>query len=257
MQNGKLLVFICLAFTLCGGCSLWHDNVELLMLSTGPGPAELYANYEDVNLLQSTSADVLTSIYLPDHELLSQTKSVVAASGTNKRGHRAWFKLVAFDEDETVARRKYIFLEDERPKKLFVEPWEMAGLDCILVLDKEILDQPYANENAKRIVLLQEALVHFRDDVREVSLDNKQINVLASMVNQAFETVIVKLDSSPALARHLSDDKGLEFNHMSFDKGSIQMHEEDWCSCAVTIKIRLGSSVKMPAGALFDTTLPR
>lgn len=257
MRNGKLLVFICVAFMLCGGCSLWHDGIELVKPATGPDSADLYANYEDVNLLQSTSADVLTSIYLPDHELLSQSKSVVAASGNNKRGHRAWLKLVAFDEDETTARRKYIFLEDERPKKLFVEPWEMAGLDCMLVLGDEILDEPYANENAKRIAILQEVLELFRADVSEVSLDNKQINVLASMVNQSFETILVKLDSSPALARHLSDEKGLEYNHMSFDKATIQMIEEDWLDGAVSIKIRLGSSVKMPAGALFDTTLPR
>jgi len=50
--------------------------------------------------------------------------------------------------------------------------------------------------------------------------------------------VLTKLDESPALAAKLSEEKGLEFNHKSFDRGRIGMTSDDK---TMTIKIRLGS----------------
>ncbi|MHC4115101.1 MAG: hypothetical protein ACYSSL_07265, partial [Planctomycetota bacterium] len=103
--------------------------------------------------------------------------------------------MVAFDEDGLTAKRKYLFIEDERPKILFVEPWECAKFDCEMVLEREVLDKPYSNDNSRRIAILKQILENFRSDMREVRLDNKNLDVLGMMANQAFETVLVKLDA--------------------------------------------------------------
>jgi hypothetical protein len=55
--------------------------------------------------------------------LISQSKSIIAAVGQSKKGYKTWFDMVAFDESELTARRKYVYIADERPKQLFVEPW--------------------------------------------------------------------------------------------------------------------------------------
>jgi len=184
---------------------------------------------------------VLSQIHLPEHELLSQSKSVVVSYGQKKKGFKRWFKMVAFDEDELTAQRKYLFIEDEKPKVLFVEPWEGLAFDCEQVLTPEILDEPYANENARRIEILRWMLTSFREDMDEAIPDNKDLEVCGALVNQAIQTVLVRLDSAPALATRLSDERGLKFEHINFDKGRIRMIIED---DVATVRIRLGSLAK-------------
>ncbi|MHC4890892.1 MAG: hypothetical protein ACYTEO_15665, partial [Planctomycetota bacterium] len=60
-------------------------------------------------------------------------------------------------------------------------------------------------------------------------------------INQALETVLVKLDSSPVLATKLSEPGGVDFSHINLGRGKIQMLVED---DIVTVKMRLGSLVK-------------
>jgi hypothetical protein len=114
-----------------------------------------------------------------------------------------------------------------------------------MVLEREVFDKPYSNDNSRQIAILKQILENFRSDMREVRLDNKNLDVLGMMANQAFETVLVKLDASPALARRLSEEKGLEFSHINFDKGKIRMIVED---DTATIMIRLGSCAKQLIG---------
>ena len=181
-------------------------------------------------LKKSTSADVLMQIHSPKHELLSQSTSVIASQGSTKKGHKIWFNMVSFDEDHIKAQRKYVTVVDERPKFLGVEPWEGLAFDCKVVLAADILDEPYSNDNARRIAILKNILENFRSDVREVAMDNKGIEVCAAMVNQALETVIVRLDAIPATpadAVRLSEAKGLQFEHISLDKGRIRLTIDD------------------------------
>ncbi len=173
--------------------------------------------------------------------MLSQTKSVIALLGLKKKGRKMWLNMVAFDENELTARRKYFLIVDERPKFLFVEPWESLEFDCKMVLESEVLDEPYANENAKRIAILKRVLTNFRKDIDEVGSDNEKLAVSGMLINQALEAVLVKLNSSPVLAKRLSKKDGLEFEHISFDKGRIRMVVVD---DIVTVEIRLGSLVK-------------
>lgn len=238
------LLSFAFVFGLCG-CVV-RDTVKFLTPERQPYDDEISRFYEQTQLKESTSADVLSQIHIPEHELLSQSKSVVASYGQKKKGFKRWFKMVAFDEDELTAQRKYLFIEDERPKVLFVEPWEGLAFDCEQVLTPEILGEPYANENARRIEILRWMLTSFREDMDEVSPDNKDLEVCGTLVNQAIQTVLVRLDSVPALAIRLNEERGIQFEHTNFDKGRIRMIIED--DIAI-VKIRLGSRVKKFIGS--------
>jgi hypothetical protein len=238
--NLLLFVFACGLY----GC-IARDTAVFLTPELPPYNDEVSRVYEQTKLKESTSADVLSQIHLPKYELLSQSKSVVASFGQKKKGLKRWFKMVAFDEDQLTAQRKYLFIEDERPKVLFIEPWEGLAFDCEQVLTPEVLGKPYANENARRIEILKWMLKSFRKDVGEVSEDNKELEVCGSLVNQAIETVLVKLDFAPALAVRLSEERGIQFEHINFDKGRIRMVIKD---DIVIVKIELGSRVKKLIG---------
>ena len=230
----------------CGLCGcVVRDTAVFLTPEWPPYDDEVGRVYYQTKLKESTSADVLSQIHIPKQELLSQSKSVVASYGQKKKGYKRWFKMVAFDEDQLTAQRKYLFIEDERPKVLFVEPWEELAFDCEQVLTPEVLGKPYANENARRIEILRWMLKSFRKDVDEVSEDNKELEVCGALVNQAIETVLVKLDSVPAQAIRLNEKRGIKFEHINFDKGRIQMVIKD--DIAI-VKIRLGSHVKKLIG---------
>ena len=238
----KLSVLAC-CLGLCG-CAV----VEFVMPEGPPKQEKLLASYSQTVLKESSSADVLSMIHMPEYELLSQSKSVIASQGQKKKGHKLWFNMVAFDENELTAKRKYFFVVDEKAKVLF-EPWAGLRFDCEMVLEKEVLNTPFANENARRIAILKQVQESVRADIKEVGSDNNKLDVCGMLVNQALEAVLAKLDSpagSPALAVKLSELEGLKFSHMSFGKGKIQMVVVD---DIVRVKTRLGSSVKKVIGA--------
>jgi hypothetical protein len=108
-------------------------------------------------------------------------------------------------------------------------------------LESEVLEEPYANENARRIAVLKQVLANARKDIDEVSSDNKMLDVGGMLINQALETVLVKLDSSPVLATRLSEPAGVDFSHINLGRGKIQMLVEN---DIVKVKMRLGSLVK-------------
>ena len=107
--------------------------------------------------------------------------------------------MVSFDENELIAKRKYYFIYDERPKQLFVEPWEGLDFGCQMVLSKEILDEPYADENARRIAILKKVDADTRKDTSEIGADNAMLSVCGMMAGQGMESLLTKLDASPAI----------------------------------------------------------
>jgi hypothetical protein len=206
-----------------------------------PSNAQIYAIYRQTALKQSTSAGVLASFGQPEYALLSQSKSVIALAGKKKEGYKTWFNMVAFDENELMAKRKYVFICDELPKQLFVEPWEGVDFDCKMVLSRKVLDEPYANENARRVAILKEVGADVRKDTGEVGADNKSLKVYGMIICLGIDTVLTELDSSPALATRFTDPNGLEFEHINFDKGFMWMTVKD---DVATVKMRLGSFAK-------------
>ncbi|MGB7582111.1 MAG: hypothetical protein WBL85_06655 [Sedimentisphaerales bacterium] len=229
-MKALFMVMCCLA----AGC-------EAVVLVTPEGPLtnkQIYAQYQQTTLKRSTSADVLSRFGTPKDTLLSQSKSIAALAGTTKQGHKMWFNMVSFDESELIAKRKYYFISHERPKQLFVEPWEGVDFGCQMVLSKEILDEPYADENARRIAILKKVDADTRKDTSEIGTDNATLNVSGMMAGQGMESLLTKLDASPALAVRLSEPNGVEFDHINLDKGRLRMVIDN---DIVTVKMRLGS----------------
>ena len=156
-----------LCTSLCG-CAV----VEFLTPEAPPSDQQLADSYRSVELMTSNAADVLVTINLPEYELLSQSKSVIASAGEKKKGYKKWCNIVAFDENALTAKRKYLCIIDERPKALFADPWERLQLNCELIQSEDVLNKPYADENAALIAVLRQALTDFQNDVKEVSSDN-------------------------------------------------------------------------------------
>jgi len=228
-----ILALCCLA----GGC----EAIDFVTPEGPPTNKQIYVQYRQTILNQSTSAEVLSQFGTPPYALVSQSKSIAALAGTTEQGHKMWFNMVTFDESELIAKRKYYFISHERPKHLFVEPWEGVDFGCKMVLSKEILGEPYADENARRIAILKKVDVDIRKDTGEVGMDNAVLNVGGMMAAQGVESLLVKLNASPALAARLSEPNGLEFEHINLDKGKLRMViDED----IVTVKMHLGSYVK-------------
>jgi len=235
MKAAKIVMPAC-CLILCG-CSV----VEFFTPEGPPAEQQTSACYQNTKLKISNSADVLAAISMPEYELVSRSKSVVASAGQKKKGYKSWFTLIAFDENESTARRKYLFVVDEKPKILFVEPREGLRFDCDVVLGGDVLGKPYAEENARRIAILKDILKNFRKDTGEVSPDNKELGIDGMLVNQAFEAVLTKLDDSPALAVRLNEPNGIDFSHINFDRGKIRMIVTDDIAA---VRIRLGSFAK-------------
>jgi hypothetical protein len=212
---------------------------------------ELLAAYQGVKLNKSITLDVLPVLKSSPHELLSQSDSVVAALGQSKNGYKTWFNMVAFDEYKLAAKRKYFFAVDEKvtrsptsPRRPLIEPRQSLAFDCEMVLEKELLDKPYAAENARQIAILRQVSNNLRRDIDELGedietagQDNKMLHVCGMLINQTFQTILLTLETSPVLATKLSDKGGVEFDHVSFDKGKIRMVVEN---DIVSVKIRLG-----------------
>jgi hypothetical protein len=219
---------------LCG-CSV----VEYFKPEKPPYDEELYESYNQTELKFSSSAEVLATIY-DANELLSQSKSVVASLGQKKDGYKRWFNMVAFDENKLTAKRKYFFVMDEKRKGLPFMPKRWFRFDSEIVMESQVLDEPYANQSARRIAILRRVLVNFHKDMDEVGADNKKLNICRMLINQTLETVLQKLDDSPVLASKLSTAEGVDFEHITLGKGSISMSVvED----IVNVKVRADSFV--------------
>lgn len=159
--------------------------------------------------------------------------------------------MVAFDEHKLTAKRKYLFVVDEKvtrlpteSRRIMLEPRRGLSLDSEMLLEKELLDKPYETENAGQIAILKQVsdnlhkdINGFSEDTESPGRDNKTLNVCGMLINQIFQTVLLTLQTSPVLAAKLNDKGGIEFDHINFDKGRIQMAVE---GDVVRVKIRLG-----------------
>ena len=228
-----ILVMCCLA----AGCE--PQDVPAFFAPEGPpSNKEIYSRYRQTILKQSTSASVLSAFGTPKYALLSQSKSIVALAGDKKQGKKIWFNMVSFDENELIAKRKYVFISDERPRQLFVEPWEGVDFACQMVLSKEFLDEPYANENARRIAALKQVDADTRKDTSEVGADNAMLSLCGMMAGQGMGAVLTKLSDLPAIASRLGEPDGVEFENLSYDKCRLRMVIDN---DVVTVRVQMGS----------------
>jgi hypothetical protein len=227
---------VSVSFSLSGCGIIYYVKPE-----GAPSNAEITVGYYDVSLKASTAADAIYEITLPEYELLSQTKRVVAASGEKKDGYKCWLKVAAFDENEKAAKRKYLVIEDEMPKTLFARPRSTAYIECQMAIDKDLQNAPYANQSAKLLAILKDLQKKAGKDIAEVNADNKTIRLCGGLLNQSLYAAIRYLENSLAETEKLNTTGGVSFSHPSFDKGTI------WVGIdydIFTVQIKIGSSVK-------------
>lgn len=246
-----LLVILCWALH---GCSIVQYNqpreVSYEQLST---------SYNRIRLKITSSLSVLEMFNKPIYELepdstelLSQSDNAVALVGQSKSGYKTWFTMVAFNKQNMTAERKYFYLVDERAGSslpqlgpFLILPDKGLIFDSQIILPSEVLTKPYMTEEEKQIAILKQVAESLRKDTDELGKvpasdpgkGNQKLAVTGMFLNQIFKTVLLELDKSPAIAKNLSDESGVQFDHISFDKGKIRMTV---VGRVVTVKIKLG-----------------
>ena len=248
-------IAVLLLCTLMVGCSSVSPWAKAQQRSY---QAKLSVPYDQINIKQSVIHDAVPKIQrlqdepgqsFADTELISHSENVVISLGQSKDGYKTWFNMVTFQERELNAIRKYFFIVDD--KTTGFQLWLSRGLrfDCEMVLEKEILAGPGKAENARRIAILRNVLDLLHKDIGELNDDidapdqeNKMLDICRMLIKQTFEVILRELDSSPVLATRLSKVGGVEFNHINFDKGKIQMV---FRGDIVMVKIRLGAFAHM------------
>jgi len=244
-----LLVVLC--------CALYGCSIDQYFKPKETPYEELSACYGRIKLKATSSLDVLEMLHKPGYELepgsvelLSQSDTAAASLGQSKSGYKTWFTMVVFNEQSMTAERKYFYLVDEKAKTSLISPGEGLIFDGQIILPVEVLEKPYMTEEAKQIAILKWIADSIRKDTdelskaaaNEASQSYQKLAVSGMFMNQVFKTVLLELDKSPALAKNLSDKSGIQFDHLNFDKGKIQMTVDD---SIVTIKITLGSFIDM------------
>jgi len=228
--------FLLLVIFSLGGCAV----VNYFKREKPPYDAELYESYNQTELKVSGASEVLATVHEPEYELLSQSKSVIASFGQKKKGYKSWFNIVAFDENKLTAKRKYFFIVDEKSKGLPYVPKRRLRFESKMVMESEVLDEPYASQNARQIAILRQVLANFHRDVDEVKADNKKLDICRMLINQTLETILRELYESPVLASKLTSAEGVVFDHITLGKGRISMNV---VRDIVDVKVRVGSFV--------------
>jgi hypothetical protein len=200
----------------------------------------VFDRYYSTTLKLSTSSDVLAMIQDPETEMVSQSDSVIASWGVEgKKDRTHWFNMVAFDEEQMNAVRKYGFILEETQGGWNQKPEPALRLDAAYVMDEDLLEAPYASNNEKRIELLKAAREHFGNDAQDLVLDSQSFRNSTIMVKQALNRVLIKLEQSPAYAAKLPLIEGMTFDHPTLGEAHIRMLIED---DIVKIKIKAGKA---------------
>jgi hypothetical protein len=217
-----------------------------------------FFSYNQTKLGQSSSGDVLNYIDMSLTTLISKSDTVIASWGQEKDGYQQWLNLVAFDEQTADATRKYFFFVDEKARRIpFVFQWA-ADFDAELILDKTVLEKPYADEKVRDIAILAEIGKRFDDDISKTESDNKNLSMCKMIMKESFEQALMQLNDSPAWTAKLDTPDGWTFDSRNFSTGNIKMHEE---GDRVTIRMQLGAipwyKAKSEPGKPYDPNDPQ
>jgi hypothetical protein len=220
--------------------------------------ARLSAPYDQIVVKQSIIQNAVPRIQrlndetqadLAAVEMISHSENVVVSVGQSEDGYQTWFNMVIFSENELNVVRKYFFVVDDKTKSIQFEPNQGLRFDCEVELEKEVFADPDTSDNARRIEILRNVLNYFRKDMNELRDDldtpdqgNKTIDICRLLINQTFDVVLREIDRSPILASRLNQAGGVEFDHISFDKGKIQLIVK---GDIAIVKIRLGAFAHM------------
>lgn len=222
--------------TLLGGCSSMSPWARARRLSY---ERKLSSPYDQIKVKQSVIHDAVPKIQrLEDKldpgfggaELISHSENVVVSLGQSKDGYKTWFNMVTFQENKLNVIRKYFFIVDDKPRYFQLVPSGGLRFDCEMALQKQLLDDPDAAEHVRQIAMLRHVLDNLHKDIDELDdntdmpgQENKMLDICRILINQAFDAVLLKLNNSPVSATRLGQADGVEFSHINFNKGTIQM----------------------------------
>jgi hypothetical protein len=197
----------------------------------------VFGRYDKTILKQSTSADVLSYIQDTKTEHLSQSESVLASWGNDWDSRTHWFNMVAFDEEQLTAIRKYVFTqEDYRGPN--TKPRSKLRLDVAAVIDSQTLNAAYPTQYQKSVEIFKKLRTSFLDDSKAVDFESQKLQSSSMMTSQTFNILLTMLTQSPALAEDLAKPEGLEFNHMIHGTSRARMLIE---GDIVKLKIKAGA----------------
>ena len=114
-----------------------------------------FNRYYRTSLKVSTSADVIPMIGA-EGETLKQGENAVASWGETKKGSVIWFNAVAFDDDTSKAYRKYAFVANPKSWGFGTAKVQTMRFDAKLVVNPDVLSEPHANDNARKIATCNE-----------------------------------------------------------------------------------------------------
>ncbi len=243
-----LVVFVMSILT--GSCSIIPFSGKQQKLSY----ENLAAPYNQITLKENITLDVTPIMQrsekelgpdLAGTELLSKSQNTVASSGQSKNGYMTWFNMVTFHQYRLNVIRKAFFVVNDKETSLGTHTTRSLRFDCQTVLPQEILTRQYLSDSARQIATLKLVFSAVRSDIDTLGAGtdtpgqgNQMLSACGLLINQTFEAILLKLESSPVLATRLSEPDGVLFDHISFDKGTIQMTIK---ADTATIHIRLGS----------------
>ncbi len=208
--------------------------------------AKLAFPYAHTQLKTSATLDVLNLGRAPDYQfgrgaaeelLLTQSETAVAFSGRSPDGRKFWLTMVVFDEFRLTATRKYFFLVDEQAEtapaaktQAFLPPRKGLVFDSEFVVDPQILTTPYATQEAQKIAMVRWLAEQFQKDMTALvggsgapARGSALLSTAGMMMRQTFTGLLVELDKSPGLAQVLADPQGMEFPHISMNKGRARL----------------------------------
>ena len=221
--------------------------------------AKLAFPYANTQLKTGATLDVLNLARAPEYQfergvadelLLTQSDTAVAFSGRSKDKRKSWLTMVVFDEYRLTAKRKYFFLVDERaetvptqPGRYLVPPRKGLVFDSQFVVDPEILTTPYATQEAQKVAMVRWLADQFQKDMTALvgssdapARGSALLSISGMMMRQAFTGLLVELDKSPGLAQTLADAQGMEFPHISMNKGRARLLVQDDLA-AMTLRV--------------------
>lgn len=226
--------------------------------------AKLVFPYENTQLKVSTTLDVLNAAKSPAYQfrkedraedlLLTQSDTAVAFSGRSRDQRRWWVTMIVFDEYRLTAARKYFFLVDEKAETapmdsriILIPARKGLVFDCQFVVDPEILTTPYATEDAQKVAMVRRLSEQFQKDVAALiggtetpARGSDLIPTAAMMMRQTFTGLLIELQKSPGLAQELSSPRGMEFPHISMNKGRIRLlAQEDVATMTLRVNFPL------------------
>ncbi|MBW8015899.1 MAG: hypothetical protein FVQ82_06905 [Planctomycetes bacterium] len=199
-----------------------------------------FNQYYRTALKVSTSADVISMIGA-EGEARILGENAVASCGEAKKGSVIWFNAVAFDDDTSRAFRKYAFVANPKAKGFGMAKTQTMRFDAKLVINIDVLNEPHANDNARKIAVLKSLLKDFSGDLKPLEKDSSVLKSGSLMVKQLLKGLIYKLEASPARAGDLEKFTGMDFDHMTLDKGKARMVIDNG---VVELKVMTGSTIK-------------